>query len=217
VTTPLLPFIPEQSGYSVSHPDQVVSVELDGGAPRLRADKLFASGSASVTWFLDRAELATFLAFIRQDCARGALPFLIDIITESHLLLRHRVTLTPGSLRTVQVNGLTYKVSAELRHEQLACTGGVMRFISPNEIQALYATDFNAFLLVGDPIQLAGAQVVQAGQVPLELDGVYQVASIPSVTHITLTAPGGQWPLIAAYPGAQTNGVSGVVVARTVT
>ncbi len=187
--TDRLTFIPEQAGYGVAHPNQVIAVELDGGAPRLRADRIRASGSVSAAWLLSAVEYTQFMQFIRDSTLRGALPFLVDLVTDDHLLARHRATLTPGSLRTSRVNGLTYEVTAELRPEQLISWVGSFFATAPNVVATATPVSLNGVL--ANP---AVVQVLGLSPGGLDLDGIYGISSFPTGNSIALVSPAGVNP-----------------------
>lgn len=212
--TALLDFVPEQSGYTVAHPNQVVSIELDGGAPRLRSDILRANSTVGVSWLLDRVEYTLFMKFMRQDTERGALPFLVDLVTDFFQLARHRVTLVPGSLRTSQVTGLTYRVAADLRVEQLDCFTATHRFESPNEVFFFGepALHFDELFQTGDQVQILGAQLDNGTGPAIDLDGIYNVSPL-SDRRIVLTNPAAinpDWSLLASYPDGIAGGIVNV-------
>lgn len=187
--TDLLTFTPEQSGYGVSDPVQVISTELDGGAPRIRADRIRASGIISVSWMLDRGEYDLFKNFIIQNTLRGALPFLLDLVTDSYQLARHRCTIVPGTLRTTQVMGFMYRVSADLRAEQLVSWMGTFSAVAPNKIQT--ATPVSLNLVLGGPTTIQILGLTPGG---LNLDGIYGITSFPTGNSIQLSSPAGVNP-----------------------
>jgi hypothetical protein len=215
----LLSFVPEQASYGVAHPDQVISVELDGGSPRLRADRLNAAGAVSASWLLERAEYTEFLYFFRKTLERGSLPFRVDMILDLHLLTRYRCTLVPGSLRTTMVAGLTYRVTAELRVEQLVMETNFMDFLDPDGIHSFLGSVFDEILVAGDQIQLVGAQVPAGAGPALNLDGFYEVATVVDAQNITLDTPSSinsDWSLIASWPGGNAPDGSGTIANVTV-
>ncbi len=210
--TDLLNFIPEQSGYSTAHPNQVIAVELDGGSPRVRADRLRATGTVSASWVLDRVEYTQFMQFFREKTGRGALPFLADLVTDFFQPARHRCTLVPGSLRTTQVTGLTYRVSADLRPEQLDVFTSQERFETTNQVffTGIPAFPFDDLFAPGNKVQILGAQLNNGVNPAINLDGIYTVATVPTSSRITLTSPhliNPDWALLASYPG----GIAGPV------
>jgi hypothetical protein len=218
--TDLLTFTPEQSGYDVGHPVQVIATELDGGAPRLRADRIRASGTVSVSWMLDRSEYDQFQNFIIQNTLRGALPFLLDLVTDSFQLARHRCTIVPGSLRTSQVQGFMYRVSAELRAEQLISWMGTFfadnTGVTPNVIKTLAPVSLNLVLGAPTVVQILGLSINDGVHPPITLDGIYGISSFPTGNSIALTTPSvvnPAWITLAGnYPAGPTVGVPNVLL-----
>lgn len=201
MTSPILSFVPEQSGYGVEHPNQVVSIELDGGAPRLRADTLGANHHVDVSWLLNEVDYTSLLKFFRQDTERGSLPFRLNLVTELFQLARHRATIVPGSLRTTVAAGLTYSVSARLRVEQLDLVTGTATFIDPDEI-ILAIPDSTSLFQPGDFLQLVGAELDNGVDPAIDLDGIYTVDSITDSTRLVLLNPqftNADWTLLASY------------------
>lgn len=199
----LLSFVPEQSGYVATHPNQVVSIELDGGAPRLRADTVGANSHVEVSWLLDRADYTTLMKFFRQSTSRGALPFRLDLVTDLFQVARHRATIVPGSLRTSEAAGLTYRVTATLRVEQLDMFTGTATFITPNEIILSALGNPTSIFQPSDLLQLVGAQKEASGSDPaIDLDGIFTVTSITDGTRLVLTNPhltNADWSLLASF------------------
>lgn len=216
--TTLLPFIPEHNGYNVRHPAQVVSSVLDGGRPRVRSDVLGANGSVSATWMLEGVEYDQFMRIWEESLAFGALPALVDLVTSTFLTARHRVTFVPDSLRTTQVEGLTYRVSAELSVEQLKRVISSATFGSPN-IVTLEA-NIDDLLDDTDRVQIVGARYNDGIRPPVNLDGIYAIDSLPELFQIELTDPeddNEDWLLLADYPGDVTGFVQNVSIIRSPT
>lgn len=111
---PVLEILPQAAGYSVAHGNTVVAVELDGGAPRYRSDKLGKTAKINVTWILAPAAYSYFMAFFRTAIANGALPFEIDLIIDSAAVATYTARFEPGSLRLSSQEGLMYQVDATL-------------------------------------------------------------------------------------------------------
>lgn len=113
---PLFPFAPDQTGYALVDADNAIAVELDGGAPRVRADVLGGVSTVSVRWSLRATEYQAFRSFYATAIARGALPFALDLIHDQPFLTRHTARIQPGSLKVdaSRVNGGIYTVTATL-------------------------------------------------------------------------------------------------------
>ena len=105
---------PTSTGYTSQHPDEVVSIQLDGGASRFRLDKTGGVHIVSAQWVLVPDEYHYFNAFQRVITASGSEPFLIDIITYLDTKVEHQVHFVPGSVSLAQQIGGVYYVSAQL-------------------------------------------------------------------------------------------------------
>lgn len=105
---------PTSAAYTSQHPNEVVSVELDGGASRFRLDKTGGVHIVSAQWVLDADEYHYFNAFQRVVTVAGSEPFLIDLITYFDDKIEHTVHFVPGSVSLTQQIGGVYYVSAQL-------------------------------------------------------------------------------------------------------
>jgi hypothetical protein len=109
------PFVPDSNGYTFTHPNDVISVELSGGAPRQRLDKLGAYYHLSCQWVLEPTEYTQMQRFYRGATTSGSIPFNIDLIIERAELETYKAYFVPNTFKLVQQRGLAYIVSAELR------------------------------------------------------------------------------------------------------
>jgi hypothetical protein len=106
---------PDQAGYAVLDAgNEVVRVQLAGGAGRYRRDILNASKMANVTWTLGPEEYDYFEMFYRVMTLRAGEPFLIDLIIGESGLTQHEARFIPGSKQLQSQRGLTYVVTAQL-------------------------------------------------------------------------------------------------------
>lgn len=223
MVTPLLsrdgvnePFIPEQNGYVSLRPVEVIATELEGGSPRLRRDKLHGSATVNATWLLDRVELTLFQKFLREDLQNGSLPCLVDLVTDFFQLARHRCTFVPGTIRTGDVDGLTYRLSAQLRPEQLDAKTTNCLFETPNTIES--AAPNTSIFQLGDRVQLIGAQLNDGVNPPINLDGFYAIATIVNGFEMTFASPhlvNPDWLLLASYPSGRTGIIQNVSVVNS--
>ena len=120
MATDKLPFIPEEAGYTVDHANEVVSVRLNGGRSRVRADISGSTHGVSATWLLDRLDYQQFVKFINTKTLRGALPFLADLIIDFWAPTQYKCLMVPGSMKTTKVEGFSYRVSMDLEVEQVS-------------------------------------------------------------------------------------------------
>ena len=202
-----LPFIPEQSGYSVDHANQMVSVKLAGGRSRQRADVVGATHTVGATYLLDYDDYLTFEDFMINQTERGALPFLADLVVDFPSATQYLCQLVPESMKTTQVEGQSYRVSMDLEVDQVQFfTNSTYFFVSANEIRN-GSINFTTYLQVSGKVQLVGAQLNNGVNPPIDLDGIYTISSFPTNNRIALINPhliNPDWLLLASYPGGQT-------------
>lgn len=105
---------PDQASYGVSYGNELVAVALDGGAMRVRRDKVDVPHLVDVQWSLDEADYVYLMAFYRSATNYGALPFLIDLLIDGAVLIEYTCKLIPGSLQLAEQRGLLYVVTAQL-------------------------------------------------------------------------------------------------------
>ena len=105
---------PESSGYTSQHPDNVISIQLDGGASRFRLDKIGGVHIVTVEWILVPDEYHYFNAFHRAVTKSGSEPFFIDLITYLGDAVEHTAHFVPGSVSLSQQIARVYYVSAQL-------------------------------------------------------------------------------------------------------
>lgn len=103
-----------RSGYSIQDGNDFVAVELDGGMPRVRQDKLNAVRRASVEWALTESQQLLFEAFYRTGIQNGSLPFTTDLILDSHLLEEYEVRFVPNTREFIEQTGKLFRWRAEL-------------------------------------------------------------------------------------------------------
>ena len=110
----LLALAPDQAGYSVTEPEEVLAVQLDGGLPRFRQDLIGGAKKVTVQWTIGPADYSYLKAFYRTTVGRGAEAFLVDLILDEPVLTQHEAYFNPGTMKLTGVQGLTYTVKAEL-------------------------------------------------------------------------------------------------------
>lgn len=106
---------PIDESYAIQPPqDEVLSVQLDGGAGRYRADIDGGSTTVAASWVLDAIQYQYLWAFFRSSINRGADPFLIDLDVEGLGYGEQTAHFVPGSLQLTGKQGEIYMVSARL-------------------------------------------------------------------------------------------------------
>lgn len=112
---PKLTIVPVSDGFTVGDPNEVVSVELDGGLPRQRRDIVGGARPVSLRWQLSSPEYDSLMDFYEATLANGALPFLIDLPLRRSAFEECVATFAPNTLRLDQQSGDTWWVSAQLK------------------------------------------------------------------------------------------------------
>jgi hypothetical protein len=115
---PIIKCTPDRGGYKVDRGSSVLSVLLNGGQGRYRADQLGASSKVSVTFTLDVAGYNYIMAFFRTTLSEGSLPFQISLISEDSNLDDYQAYFmadeNKSGISLISQSGLTYVVGATL-------------------------------------------------------------------------------------------------------
>lgn len=105
---------PDSSSYAAQRGAEVLAVQLDGGASRIRADILGASYLVSVQWIVDPAGYDYLNAFFRTATTRGSASFTIDLVLDNSTLSEYSAIFTPSTFKLASQVGLSYTVTAQL-------------------------------------------------------------------------------------------------------
>ena len=111
--------LPDSESYSFTDPEETVMIQLDGGAPRTRADVLNGSYTLQAQWTLDQANYDYFRSFYKVVLFQDAGNFLCDLITDDPNPVEHSCIFVPGSLTLVSQVGHKYVVSAKMMVMQI--------------------------------------------------------------------------------------------------
>jgi hypothetical protein len=104
---------PDTSSYTATDGQEVVSVQLEGGAGKYRRDILGASAKVTATWILDREAYRYMRAFY-QTMNKGALPFLLELILDDPEPTEYEAHFVPGTMSLQSQSGNAYTITAEL-------------------------------------------------------------------------------------------------------
>ena len=105
----------DRQGFSVEEGDTNVAIQLNGGAPRVRADQLGAVKTVHCQWILNQNDYDYLEAFYRTATNFGANPFNISLIgIDSSTAAIYVAWFVPQTKRLVSQSGLTYVISADL-------------------------------------------------------------------------------------------------------
>lgn len=92
---------PNTSGYSVTIGNEIVSVQVSGGASRSRRDYVGLPSTVNVSWMLDEAGFDYLNAFFRTITQNGVLPFLCDLLLDRPALVEYTCKFIPNSFKPV--------------------------------------------------------------------------------------------------------------------
>lgn len=105
----------DRQGYTVDEGDTNVAIQLDGGAPRVRGDKLGAVKTVHCQWTVDQGDYDYLEAFYRTATGNGALPFNISLVgIDSSTPNTYVAYFVPNTKRLLNQSGLTYVLGADL-------------------------------------------------------------------------------------------------------
>jgi hypothetical protein len=120
-----LKFSPDSTGYSVLDGNTNVFTQLDGGDPRVRADKLGAAGTVAVQWTLGPANYKLLRAFYRTGTKNGSEPFQVDLVgIDDDQVRTYTARFVPGTFKLASQSGLTYIQTASLWVVPLSASAG---------------------------------------------------------------------------------------------
>lgn len=112
---------PDQNGYSVMDGNEVLSVQLDGGASKFRQDILNSVSKVSVQWTLDATQFNYIRSFYKYTLISGSLPFLLDLYIDNPFeLTEHVCHITPGTFSLKSQMGQSFVVGCTIEAEPIA-------------------------------------------------------------------------------------------------
>lgn len=224
--TEKLPFLPEQNSYGVTFSQNAVMVKLAGGVARVRADQFGAASQVNASWLLEDKDWAQFQGFWHYTAKRGTIPFLADLIVDTPYPTQYKVQMIPGSYRVDQVKGAARRVSMSLEIEPVEFTVVTALFSSAaGSITVIAAPvgslDVQVIFAAGDKIQVQGAAVNNGVNIPINLDGIYEVDLVPTPAIVNLFDPGGvnfaAWSGLSTYPSGLSGNIPNVCLVRVPT
>lgn len=106
---------PDQDNFSVTRGASTISVQLHGGAPRVRKDQIGTYSRVSCQWTCGREEYTEIQDFFDITLDEGSLPFTIDLYMKTGMqLTEHKAFFVPGTFKLAEQRGHTFIVQAEL-------------------------------------------------------------------------------------------------------
>jgi hypothetical protein len=111
----LLGIAPDSNGYTAVAGNSNVAIQLDGGAPRVRADKVGMVSVVDVQWSLNPTTFDYMCAFFRTGTNSGASPFQIELVgIDGSTPALYTAQFVPGTFQLKSQSGLTYVIGAQL-------------------------------------------------------------------------------------------------------
>ena len=112
--------LPDSSSYNVKFGEGNISTRLSGGASRVRKDTVDNVHSINVGFNLNKEQYQYIMAFYRHITKRGALPFLMDLITDEGSPQTHKVQIVPNTFQLSEQAGQRYGISFTVEAEPLS-------------------------------------------------------------------------------------------------
>jgi hypothetical protein len=114
-----LHLLPDSNSYNVKFGDGNIATRLNGGASRVRKDTVDNVHSINVAFSLNKEQYQYMMAFYRHITKRGALPFLMDLITDEGSPQTHKVQIVPNTFQLTEQSGRKYGVTFTVEAEPL--------------------------------------------------------------------------------------------------
>lgn len=105
---------PDQEGFGVTFPLDVIVSEFEGGPPRQRRNFIGAYYTVTVQWTLNQTQYNELLTFYRDTANRGVTPFEIDLPIENAVPEEHTALFVNNSFAIISNVGNTVVVTATL-------------------------------------------------------------------------------------------------------
>lgn len=216
-SVPVLDLRPEQSGYSVNLQNSNIDLALEGGPSKKRGDVLFAPHTVTATWTLKTEEYSPFMGFFRTTLADGAIPFLLNLVTDIGLPTLHKCRTIGGIPRLTKQEGQAYYTSCTLEVQQNPTFTGLISYAGNGTIT--FTADNPKIITAykpGDTVRILDSKgIYPTGSTPLNLDGVYTVNTVPSTNVMTLLSPSlvtSDWTTLLGLGGAYGDAANGNVI-----
>jgi hypothetical protein len=130
--TATLRIAPDQAGYSTQDFANVISTQLDGGAPRQRLDTIGGWATINVQWSTDSQGFRYLRGFYKQAAygGEGATLFICPLYLDQDVLQLLNCKFVPGSMKLTSQSGQRFVVSAQLSVEPIDQTTADATFVA---------------------------------------------------------------------------------------
>ena len=218
MATPILPVginPPDQVGYQYKPGQSFIEVELDGGAPRMRRDKVGMCHYVTCKFSCTEEQYTRLMAFFRESLEDCTLQFRMPLKIDTHHVISYKCQITGEPPSLVENAGLLHVVQAQLKvfPNPILAAAVQLQNITVPEFEAIGVQKATQFP-VGRTVQIVGSSAVVSG-IAVNLDGFYVISGAPSDTLRQITVPGplaAAWATLATVPGQTTLLRGGAVV-----
>jgi hypothetical protein len=206
--TAALIYPPVRDGYNFAPAYNTIEVKLDGGRSRKRLDILGGTHMVSAQWILTQAQYSRFMGFFRSTLANGTLPFLVDLLTDTAVVMPHIARCVGYLPKLTQQRGQAYWVTADLEVDaNAAFTAGtgteLLVEVNPGvDMSGVGLLSVVPYLSVGQSFMILDGDATAFSVSPpaLDLSGTFVVASTaitPGVSATIHYSAGGDYNTLA--------------------
>jgi hypothetical protein len=195
---------PDQGGYQYKPGQTFIEVELDGGEPRLRRDKVGMCSYVTCRFSCTAEQYTRLMAFFRERLEDCTLQFRMGLKTDTSQVVTHKCQVTGEPPFLAETVGLLHVVQATLKvfPNPILAASVQLRNVTVPQFAATGSTNASRFPVGRDVLIVGSSQEVSG--VPINLDGFYAIsgASSSTVREITVPAPlAAAWAALASTPG----------------
>lgn len=191
MATPFLNYMPVRDSYTFTPAYNTIETKLDGGASRIRRDKINGNQTITPTWILNKGQYTAVMGFFRERVQHGSRPFRMNLLTDVAFVMPYVCRVVGGCPKLVQQSGDAYFVSGTLEVTPNPTKSHSLFFnnvTSPRLIDA-GTIDYVGEMLefpVGRSVIITGADYTDDG-ITINLDGTYTINSAPDDATRLLT------------------------------
>lgn len=109
-----LSFLPERSGYAYNNNSGLLTVEVEGGLSKSRADFVGGGNIVDVTYQLTADEYEFFMIFYNTIAEKGAAEIVAPLILDGRSVEEYTCKFVPNSVQMSEPNGSRYIVNCQL-------------------------------------------------------------------------------------------------------